>query len=82
MVNSLKSGVCPKCGGTEVYFTERSGHKIVPHDFREDMGSLMGRRPSPIVDNFVCGICGYVEFFVRPREIETVKKNWDRLKPQ
>ncbi len=77
MKDGLKSGVCPRCDGTEIYSTERDIHKIVPHEFRDGIGNF-GSCPSPIVDNFVCGNCGYAEFYVRPLGLETVKKNWDR----
>ena len=79
MTDGLKSGACPKCDGTEIYSTEREIHKIVPHDFGNNI-NILNRRPSPTIDNFVCGNCGYVEFYVRPLGLETVKKNWDRLR--
>jgi ribosomal protein S27AE len=77
MADSLKSGVCPKCDGNEVYFTENEYDKVLPHEFGKSL--MIGGRPSPVVDNFVCGNCGYIEFFVRPRYLAVVKKNWDRM---
>ena len=76
MENSLKNGTCPKCNHQEIYSIEAEIHKILPHTFGHSMS--WENRPSPVVDNFICGHCGYAEFFVRPTSLETVKKNWDR----
>lgn len=76
MESSLKSGVCPKCDGFEVYYAEGGTHKILPHKFGGHFDA--DSRPAPVVDNFVCGSCGYTEFYVRPNYLETVRKNWSR----
>jgi ribosomal protein S27AE len=74
---NLKDGTCPKCNQHVVYHTENDTHKILPHTF----GGLLNldSRPAPVVDNFVCGNCGYVEFYVRPKGLEIVKNNWERI---
>lgn len=81
MEGSLKSGICPKCGGQEVYSPDRESDKILPSDFRgfNGHGPTQGKRPD--TDNFVCGNCGYAEFYVRPRELGMVKKYWVRKEP-
>jgi predicted nucleic-acid-binding Zn-ribbon protein len=78
--SSLKSGVCPKCNAQEVYSTENDRRKIVPHKFM--YSTSWENRLSPVVDNYVCGNCGYAEFYVRPNELKTVKETWERKQAQ
>jgi ribosomal protein S27AE len=78
--SNLKSGVCPKCSAQDVYSTENDRRKIVPHKFKDDMS--WENRLSPEVDNYVCGNCGYVEFYVRPKGLATVKETWERKQLQ
>ena len=80
MESSLKSGICPKCNAQDVYSTEDDRRKIVPHKFM--YSTSWENRPSPVVDNFVCGNCGYAEFYVGLEGLETVKKTWERKQPQ
>jgi predicted nucleic-acid-binding Zn-ribbon protein len=79
--SSLKSGACPKCSGQEVYIADRETDKVLPSDFRGvfGLGPTQGARPD--TDNFVCGNCGYTEFYVRPADLGMVKKNWVRKEP-
>lgn len=78
MENSLKSGACPKCDYKEVYYTENDSHKILPHHFGGAF--TLDTRPAPTVDNYVCGNCGFAEFYVRPSRLDTIKKNWNLKK--
>lgn len=73
METTLKSGVCPKCNSEEVYGEIRDYSKILPSSFGFGAG---GTRPN--VENYVCGNCGYVEFYVRAEDLERVKRNWIR----
>ena len=75
--SGLKDGVCPKCHQTEIYYTEADFHKILPQNFIGYGG--LGERP--IVDNFVCGTCGYTEFYIRPSGLKMVKNQWSRRQP-
>lgn len=81
MEGSLKSGVCPKCGNQEVYWADRETDKVLPSDFRGfyGFGPTQGARPD--TDNFMCGNCGYTEFYVRTTELAVIKKHWARKEP-
>ncbi len=74
MENSLKGGVCPKCRHKEVYRATIEEDKVLPHVFY-----TFAPQSRPMLDNYVCGNCGYTEFYVTAGEIEKVKKNWLRL---
>lgn len=86
MPTGLNDGICPKCNATEIYTTDNDTYKIVPHKFGS-VGSFaefidrVAGLPSPVVDNYVCGNCGYAELYVRPSSIEKVKKSWNLLPP-
>lgn len=82
MEKGLKSGVCPKCEHAEIYYTEDDNYKIVPHTFSGRLTVLPGSLDRPVVHNLVCGNCGYAEFYVRTRDMEMVKKTWNRMVPK
>ena len=83
MEKGLKSGVCPQCGHAEIYYTERDNHKIIPQEFENWPAMAFSSATDRLnLDNLVCGNCGYVEFYVRPRSLEKVKKTWDRRQPE
>lgn len=76
--SSLRGGTCPKCNHTEIYFMQTDFYKILPRKFIGYGG--LGERPE--VDNFVCGTCGYAEFYVLPNSLEKVKKLWSRTRTE
>ena len=76
MEGTLKSGVCPKCGGEEVYWEPRDWSKILPSNFSVGLFGISSR---PSVNNFVCGNCGYVEFYVIAENLERIKKGWGKV---
>ncbi len=78
MEKGLKSGVCPKCEHTEIYYTESDTYKILPQEFGSSLLAFSNSSDRPNLDNLVCGNCGYVEFYVRPKGLEKVKKTWFR----
>ena len=76
----MKSGLCPKCGSTDV----RSGEFL-----EEKEGGYMGNRiPVHIalrnaaawLDNYVCIRCGYVESYIAdPRKLAEIAERWPRV---
>ena len=73
----MKSGLCPKCGATDI----RSGEFL-----EEKEGGYMGNRIPVIIalrntaawlDNFVCVRCGYVESYVAdPKKLAEIAERW------
>ncbi len=70
----MKKGVCPKCQSKEVYsgasVKSKSGlhhsNTIPVTTFRE-----------AVLDNYVCGQCGYVESYIaKEKDLAAIKKRW------
>jgi predicted nucleic-acid-binding Zn-ribbon protein len=73
MEPTLANGKCPKCGATEIYYTDSPSDSIIP----QEPLRLMGSRPRVVV--MVCGQCGWVELNISAKELGRVKKHWERL---
>lgn len=82
MHNSLKSGICPKCGSDEVF----SGHNLddtVRYGENESNTIPLYRNWINIIkgaplDNYVCTSCGYVESYISDHEaLRKISKIWD-----
>jgi hypothetical protein len=65
---AMKDGVCPECGGREIYLRNGWFHNII-----------VAFSP-PRTTVLVCGDCGYLaEFIERGDHLNHVKKKWERL---
>lgn len=62
---SIKDGICPECGGVEVYQSAGRYHnKVTIFD-------------SAQLDIYVCGDCGYLAEFVQiGRHLDHVRDKW------
>jgi predicted nucleic-acid-binding Zn-ribbon protein len=77
----MKSGKCPKCGSSEIYFsdeiiTEQTGKAIfIKHGmFVNTVAKL---------ENYACGQCNYVESYIGDEEsMENIRRNWQPLNPR
>lgn len=78
----MRSGVCPKCGSTDVYSNEhlsawvRSGYNwanTIP---------ITGLAHAEL-GNFVCVNCGYTENYISNRnKLQKIAEKWPRLRSQ
>lgn len=67
----MKSGRCPKCSSTNVFFRDGAG----------DRGALIVAFFSfARLRDYVCVDCGYVESYVRDKaKLEIIKSRWNRF---
>jgi predicted RNA-binding Zn-ribbon protein involved in translation (DUF1610 family) len=82
----MRSGVCPKCGGEEIYgaanglavggSTQAAIHAHIEPGFR-------GMRPRQMTDGlyqYVCAGCGYLEqYLLDAGAIDFARRNWVRV---
>ena len=73
----MKSGVCPKCASREVY--HRIGSRF-PNEMINLNDKFITKSVAP--DKYVCGRCGYLEFYVPINEdFQIVRDEWERVSP-
>ena len=83
----MKSGVCPKCGGEEIYgaanglaigaATNASLHAHIDPGFR----GIRGQQRTDGLFEYVCAGCGYVELYLLdPAAIDFARANWVRVR--
>lgn len=67
----MKSGICPKCGGNEVY-----GDYAKPHGI-----SVLWTALSPVNSILLaCVNCGYLEFYIEnEQDLAKVKKKFHKI---
>ena len=64
----MKTGVCPKCGSTEIR-TEEGGSS---RDFLPGGGIF-----NPLLlTNYACGACGYLETYVNREHLDLLNQKW------
>lgn len=68
----MKSGKCPKCGSTEVYFREN----VFPHDASQIRINAMNYAP---FNYYVCVDCGYMEYYIsNPKKLKKIEQHWEK----
>jgi predicted nucleic-acid-binding Zn-ribbon protein len=67
---SMKSGVCPKCGSDEVYTFDFKGFIKGAGVVLDTWGRTAGYR------HYVCSKCGYMENYVLSRDLHKIKAKW------
>lgn len=73
----MKSGLCPKCGSTDI----RSGEFLEQKEWNY-MGNripvtLAFRKTAAWLDNYVCARCGYVESYIAdPQRLTEITERW------
>jgi predicted nucleic-acid-binding Zn-ribbon protein len=79
--NSLKSGICPKCGGKDVY----SDKDKARHNERGFM--MVSPATGYKIDTYVCLNCGYFEEYFNDEEFKDEKtkkkmlEKWTKINP-
>ena len=68
-----KTGVCPKCGGTDIVKVPGMASGSGRFCCNEVPLGILDAAP---VDRFVCCTCGYSEEWLREEDLEKVKKYW------
>jgi predicted nucleic-acid-binding Zn-ribbon protein len=69
----MKSGKCPKCGGTEIYSNrdkvKKGYHSIIDFSALKNIMS----------ETLVCGNCGFTEDYVYDKHLEKLKSKWKKI---
>jgi ribosomal protein S27AE len=70
----MKNGICPRCGGKEIFSGNTVSNKSGIH-YGNCIPISLFRVAA--LDNFVCGQCGYVESFIaKEKDLSIIKKKW------
>ena len=64
---------CSECGSSEIYVTETNSGGVYGPILLPGTGTFLWQMAKFRL--FVCGNCGFVKFFVKPVDIEKVKKS-------
>jgi len=71
----MKPSKCLNCGSSELFFHEGYFQNETAHIF----GGLTNAFHNTVVaEVYVCGECGHVMFFMGAKDLEDVKKKWQR----
>ncbi|HEY9841208.1 MAG: hypothetical protein ACAI44_30980 [Candidatus Sericytochromatia bacterium] len=71
----MKSGICPKCSQSDVYFCHGSKYASEQVALNE---AFFGKATAP--DKYVCGSCGYLEYYLQAQEaLKFVSSNWEKI---
>ena len=71
----MKSGICPKCGSSQVYASTDLPLKGGPFGSNSIPVSLTSMAP---LDNYVCVDCGLVESYVAEAyDLKEITRKWD-----
>ena len=70
----MKNGICPRCGGKEIFAGTRVLYKSgMQHSNTIPVSFFCMAK----LNNFVCGQCGYVESYIaKEKDLATIKKKW------
>jgi ribosomal protein S27AE len=70
----MKKGTCPLCGGKEIYSGAGLRWKSGMHQSNTIPVSLLR---TAVLDNFVCGQCGYIQSYIaKEGDLAAIKKKW------
>ena len=70
----MKNGICPRCGGKEIFDGSGVANKSGMHNSNTIPLSLFR---TAALNNLVCGQCGYVESYIaKEKDLGIVKKKW------
>ncbi len=79
-LQTLKSGLCPKCGSEEVYTNSGQTKR------GERMKLVISGWERYFLDTYLCISCGHFEEYIAESEfrdnkiIEKIKENWKKMK--
>lgn len=60
-----RTGVCPKCGGSQLFTVEPALYNSFPAGFTNAR-----------IERWFCGGCGFTEEWVRDTDLEKAKRYW------
>jgi hypothetical protein len=81
--STLKNGVCPKCDSDEVYFNPDVGPVLASHGMNEIPIKGTFFPSTAVLDNYVCGRCGYVESYILDNgSLLEIVNRWTRVTPK
>jgi len=70
----MKNGICPRCGGKEIFNGSSVSNKTGMHFSNTIPVSLLR---TATLNNFVCGQCGYLESYIaKEKDLASIKKKW------
>ena len=68
-----KTGICPKCGGTELVKVPGTASGNGRFCCNEVPLGILGAAP---VDRYVCCTCGYSEEWLRKSNLDDIRERW------
>jgi ribosomal protein S27AE len=70
----MKNGICPRCGGKEIF----SGSTVSNKSGMQHSNTVpLSLFRTAALDNLVCGQCGYVESYIaKEKDLAAIKKKW------
>ncbi|MBN2346573.1 MAG: hypothetical protein JXO51_09320 [Candidatus Aminicenantes bacterium] len=70
----MKNGTCPLCGAREVY----SGAAVKGKSGMHQCNTIpLSTFFAAVLDNYVCGHCGYVQSFIaKEKHLAAIRKKW------
>jgi ribosomal protein S27AE len=72
----MKSGICVKCGSRDVYHSVASPRSSDRVTLKE---GLVGRDASSVT-RFLCGTCGYLEYYVtNDEDLGIIRESWNKV---
>jgi len=80
-----KTGICPKCKSSEIYFDSREATTLDPRGSIFIARRSFGGHFSAQVETYVCINCGYFEEYITEQSlkdskmIEKIKTKWKKL---
>lgn len=74
----MKNGICPKCDGREIYRQTGNPHALETIALSD---GVVNRGAAPV--KYICAACGFLEYYLQePQHIQTIRENWERVRPQ
>lgn len=73
------TGQCPVCGGQEIYTITVKAHGGHGPDLLPALGGFFGSNKR--YEQYICGHCGYAQFFVPAELLPEVKEFYDQVYP-
>lgn len=70
----MKNGTCPLCGAKEIY----SGASVKGKSGMDFSNTIpVSALHAAVLDNYVCGQCGYVQSFIaKEKHLLLIKRKW------
>jgi predicted nucleic-acid-binding Zn-ribbon protein len=71
----MRSGICPKCGSSDVYAGTELGYNKSGSNYSNTIPISFWYTAA--LDNYVCGQCGYVESYIaKESDLRRIREKW------